>query len=510
MERRLSPVRCVRLLAALTAALALAFPGAVSVAQSHPAPTPSRSTGSGRLVQMLPDQLPTDLPGGTIDTPLGKARWVHLTGDPTSLPGPLQPTIGPSSLVWFDFGGDMSCPSAGSASLCGTSTAARLWTSDDAVSARTEHALPVAGGVAGFEFEGDTYWLTTTDPVTLWRSSDLTTWDQVDVSALVSPGPTGLTWGVELGTPVSSRGVSLLPVTYHAQDLGRLVGFPGRSVFLEAAGPGRYAVKEYHSRRDGGDKVIGTVSVETTPTGIRFSDDAGGTIAQLSGVGLAFVEAWASRGSIDEHQLAIVDGSTLTAVTDPGMPLNDPSGEGPILFPIESGFQAFQVDTDSTVRTWRSGDGRSWQEGERLLAPDGQPMKAQEVNPDWLWGQHDITVTPLADPKAAGPPHDWRSVDGVNWTAVPPMPNGEDGLVFQVPGGSLRLADDGSWSTSTDGVTWVDVPGLRQAVTKWTPDGAGSDGGSVVGDALFFSVDEMEGSRQRDLWIIEFVPGPSQ
>ena len=510
MERRISLVRRVRLLAVPTVALALAFPGAVSIAESHPAPTPSRSTGTDRVVHMLPDRLPADLPGGTIDTPLGKARWVHLTGDPTSLPDPLQPTIGPSGLVWFDYGGDRYCPSSGSASPCVTSTAARLWTSDDAVSARTEHALPIAAGAAGFEFEGDTYWLTTTDPVTLWRSSDLTTWHQVDASALVSPGPKELTWSVELGTPVSSRGVSLLPVTYHAEDLGRLVGFPGRSVFLEAAGPGRYTVKEYHPRRDGGDKVVGTVTVETTPTGIRFSDEAGGTIAELSGVGPAFVEAWASRGSIDEQQLAIVDGSTLTAVADPGMPLTDPSGYGPILFPVDDGFQAFQVDTDSTVRTWRSGDGRSWQEGDRLLAPDGQPMKAQQVNPDWLWGQHDITVTPLADPAAPGPPHDWRSADGLSWTAVPAAPDGEDGMVFRLPVGSLRIVEGGTWSASLDGSTWADAPGLRQVVNKWEPDNAGSAGGSVVGDALFFSVDEMEGSRQRDLWIIEFDPGPSQ
>jgi hypothetical protein len=48
--------------------------------------------------RVLPDHLPADVPNGTIDTPLGKARWVHLTGDPTTLSQPYAPMITPSGL----------------------------------------------------------------------------------------------------------------------------------------------------------------------------------------------------------------------------------------------------------------------------------------------------------------------------------------------------------------------------------------------------------------------------
>ena len=52
---------------------------------------------------------------------------------------------------------------------------------------------------------------------------------------------------------------------------------------------------------------IGSVLVEETPTGIRIADDDGATLSELRGVGLDFVEAWAARGSIEEHQLGIIE-----------------------------------------------------------------------------------------------------------------------------------------------------------------------------------------------------------
>ena len=154
------------------------------------AATPSPSPSGTVVVRMLPDKLPADLPSGTIKTPLGRVRWVHLSGNPNTLPDPLQPRVGPSGLIWFDGGGsrEIPCKESGSQGIC--TAAPRLWTSDDAVSGRVEHPLPVDAGSADLELEGDTYWLIATEPVGLWRSTDLTAWEQVDVSSLVSPGPT--------------------------------------------------------------------------------------------------------------------------------------------------------------------------------------------------------------------------------------------------------------------------------------------------------------------------------
>ena len=109
---------------------------------------------------------------------------------------------------------------------------------------------------------------------------------------------------------------------------------------------------------------IGTVRVERTPTGIRLVDKAGTTIAELTGVGPDFVEALASGGAVYPDGLALVDGSRLVPVTVPWLGTMNPSSPGIELLPLDPGFLAFQRDADTTVRTWRSTDGRSWIEGE--------------------------------------------------------------------------------------------------------------------------------------------------
>jgi hypothetical protein len=57
---------------------------------------------------------------------------------------------------------------------------------------------------------------------------------------------------------------------------------------------------------------------------------------------------------------------------------------------------------------------------------------------------------------------------------------------------------------SRDGATWQEVPELREVIDKWEPSGAGGSSVGLVDDALFFSVQEDEGTQQRDLWIVEF------
>jgi hypothetical protein len=435
---------------------------------------------------MLPDALPAGIPSGTLDTPLGPARWVHLSGGPSTLPDPLTPMIGRDGrLVWFDPGWTGS---------------PRLWTSDDTLSIRSEHPLPTTERGAWLGLEGDTYWLTTDAPPALWRSDDLEAWDPIDLAGLPPP-PTGPAWDASLGVPVTSRGVSLVPITYTARDPGALVGFPGRSVSLKETGPGLYDVVGYHmARGNGPDRrvatTIGTVGVAGTPTGIRFTGPDGGTIAEVGGVGLDFVDDWIAHGLV-QNQLGIIAGSALTALVEPQLPITGPHGEPPTLFPVEDGFLAFPIGTDGTVRAWRSADGRSWIAGDLLLDADGRPLHADWVGADWTGGAHELTITP-----SDGSSETWRSTDGVTWTTEP-VPDPEAGSVFRFPSGSLRLSYDGSWSASIDGRTWVEVPALREVVTKWEPANGGSAGGGVIGDAVFFSVEEDEGDRQRDLWIVE-------
>jgi hypothetical protein len=368
--------------------------------------SPNSQAGSARRI--LPDVLPSGVPGGTIDTPLGTARWVRLTGDPLTLPEPLVPQLGRSGPVWFDGGGarDIPCEDARADGPCTAELPPRLWTAEDATSPRAEHALPVEAANAALFLDGDTFWLASGAPVTLWRSLDLAEWEQVDISGLVSPGPQGLEWDVVLDSPVTSAGGTLVPVTYFVHDPGRLVGEPGASVFLEpleGSSPRGYRVSEFRPRSEGGPRELGTVRVEDTPMGIRISDEDGESIVSIEGVGPEFVERWAERGVIEERQLGIVEGGALTTVELPGWPVEDGSAESPTFFPLGSGFLALQIHSDHTVRTWRSYDGRSWAEGERLRGPDGQLLEGRWISWAGSPERSDIQIGTLGEPTAGGP-----------------------------------------------------------------------------------------------------------
>jgi hypothetical protein len=487
---------------ALIAALVITIVGAAAptaTAAGDPNASPSLEPGTSATARLLPDPLPADLPGGTIDTPLGTARWVHLSGDQEALP-PLQSMAAPDGLVWFDMG-QLADESRGGWECAPRRP--RLWTSADVTSTRTEHPLPVEAGYALLTFDGDRYWLIDMASGSLWRSSDLTDWERMDGSALHAPDPAELPWNVRFGVPVTSAGVTLVPVSHEVLDPGRVLGFPGRSVHLEAAGPGRYDVIESHMRKD--DQKVATVLVERTPSGIRLSDESGATIAELTGVGPEFVEAWASSGGIESvDQLALVDGSRPTPVTKPGQAAMDSWSSGLELLPLDPGFLAFELDADSTVRTWRSADGVSWIEGDPVPGPDGQPLRAQA-----LWGgtrdeRHEVSVSPLLDdPDGTARPPEWRSVDGKTWTAYPDPPAGEYSVPpVRLPAGYVAWSDYGMWSVSTDGSSWQEVPGLREVIPRTTLSGEGSVSWGGIGNALLFAMTAECG--QRDLWIVEF------
>jgi hypothetical protein len=250
------------------------------------------------------------------------------------------------------------------------------------------------------------------------------------------------------------------------------------------------------------DQKVATVLVEPTSSGIRLADEEGATIAELTGVGPEFVEAWASSGGIDSvARLALVDGPRLTPVAQPG----DPTSSSPVLelLPLDPGFLAFELDADSTVRTWRSADGVSWIEGDPVPGPDGQPLRAQGLWGGTRDGRHEISVSPIDDGDGSAPPPELRSVDGMTWTAAPEPPAGEySHWPVRLPAGYVAWSDYGAWSVSTDGTTWEEAPGLREVIPRTTPDGEGSVSWGGIGNALLFQMTAECGPR--DLWIVEF------
>jgi hypothetical protein len=198
------------------------------------------------------------------------------------------------------------------------------------------------------------------------------------------------------------------------------------------------------------------------------------------------MDAWVQ--GVTEEQLGIIDGGRLSAV--------EPPWDGwPTLFPVDSGFLAFQVGADRTVSTLRTEDGRSWEPGAILSDEEGRPLRAADVLVEPIGDRTQVRVVRSGS-------DGWTSSDGAHWTHIAASPS-QDSVLLRLHERWL-VSQRGSWSVSHDGATWQEVPELREIIDKWEPSGAGGSSVGLVDDALFFSVQEDEGTQQRDLWIVEF------
>jgi hypothetical protein len=446
------------------------------------------------VLRVLPAEIPADVPHGEIDTPIGHARWIHLTGDPTTLPDPLVPMAGPSGLIWFDNGWtrNVPCEDPEARTPCTAAPGVRLWTSDDALGPRVEQPLPVSGAPGNLMANGDTYWLTSDDPAGLWHTNDLRSWDEVDLTGLVSPGPSGLDWQVTPGVQATMDGVTVVSLTWHTSDLGRLVGHPGVAVHIESAGPGRYRVLEHRNSFAGGERVLGYVLIATTADGIRISEETGATIAELAGADLGFVEGWAASNGVLQ-QVALVDRTRLTVLDGPW---SAATLDAPAILPVGSGLVALQVDRDRTVRAWRSVDGRTWTDEGLLGSAGGGTWSADAVDVVTTDGRPTLRVV------LAGAGDAWTSSDGERWDFVagPPADGPPPGRL----GSGWLLLKESAIEVSRDGVSWEAVPQLERVITKWTTDGQGSTPWGTLGDAVFYAVAEESGAMERDLWVVEW------
>ena len=132
------------LLALLVVALAVLLSLGAAVGSSRPA---TRS-----IARLLPDQLPVDLPNGVVDTPLGQGPL----GAPDRGPDhPSRPAAAERRALGSHLVRRRAAPATCRARepdgdrRCETDVPPRLWTSNDAVSARVEHQLPVDAASAG-------------------------------------------------------------------------------------------------------------------------------------------------------------------------------------------------------------------------------------------------------------------------------------------------------------------------------------------------------------------------
>ena len=153
----------------------------------------------------LPTKIPKRFDSGTLDTPLGKARWVHLSGDGEALPEAITPIAVPGGYVSLDRGGSSFGPCR-AGHVC--ETRATLWFSPDLFK-WTQRPLPNDAETGQLIRAGGNYWLLMSadrlsedgsfDDATLWRSTDALEWDPVDFGSIAPDGPGGLGWRPSFG-----------------------------------------------------------------------------------------------------------------------------------------------------------------------------------------------------------------------------------------------------------------------------------------------------------------------
>lgn len=404
---------------------------------------------------------PADPPGGTIDTPLGPARWVHLSGDATTISWPLWPMADPAGgLLWFG--------ATETGSEDGSEPA--LWASEDAVSPRHQVALPASTRFARLDVVGGAFWLTADDPQSLWRSADARIWEAIDLSNVVSPGPPELRWSAHLGTPATSGALTAIPIAWTAyDDAGRLLRRPDQ----------------------GGRLCLGRSARASTPSSRR--------VRAVTSTPVPWC-AWRRRTPASASRTRRASASAV-----PGRSSGYTGYPDMVILGTEAGFTAFRLAPGGTFRAWHSGDGRAWTEGPLIGTREGEPQQVENLyRVSWPTPTvHASTVHGIDDERA------WETTDGVSWTAVPRVVPG-GGYYDMHPlltGGWLWLdGDNGVARVSTDGESWERVPGI-ESLTKWQTEGTDRFGsGTVVGDTLFWSVHDVEALQRHDLWVIEFDP----
>jgi len=178
------------------------------------------SSSSPEMTTTLPIELPAEIPAGidsgTLDTPLGQARWVHLRGDETTLPPGYEPLVSTSD---------------GYVALEWDSTPPTLWRSSDLLTWAPE-PLGVEADYGELAEAGGTYWLNTHEPTALWRSQDAKAWEQVDLDRLAPPAVAdGSNWRSFADLPLEHDGVVIVPLLHNlgnfddgVRGLGILVG----------------------------------------------------------------------------------------------------------------------------------------------------------------------------------------------------------------------------------------------------------------------------------------------
>lgn len=411
----------------------------------------------------LPDVLPDGVRSGTVQTPAGPARWVHLTGrSPASRDEVSEGEVipAPQALVpWKD--GIAAMGYFG------------LWTTSDGVDWTV---VPLPGDPAGpfqrrvLKRVGGTYVLIYTafgparrDPIRVWTAEDLDgAWREIEASALQAAAP-GAGWNdvkarIAAGPVALADGRIVFSVTHEYRLPRTTLGLLPlqQTKRMKRLAAGRYALcptprpRYRGSCSDGGENAKWIVRFEEADEGLSVVNDRNDKrLGRLDGADLSELYEGGTGLKVDSFA---IDGDTIVPIDAPW----------PALGLLDSHSSEWRPQTvvfapGSSTPVFASWDSRS----ELRPGDPGVPVVARGLPPSQA-RKTTLTVSEHADRISAILQTDagsstgrtlgaWESTDGVTWREAPPgLPDG------------ARLSHTGSaWYAEGTGVDETGFHGFK-------------------------------------------------
>jgi hypothetical protein len=405
----------------------------------------------------LTEDIPPGVESGTFATAVGAARWVSISGDDSPLPAGGHLIAWPSGFAIFERPFNLSPPPAP------VSRSAQLWVSDDGIEWRVQ-PLPLDPGAqdASLTLVEGVYWLLSSDPAGLWRSTDGANWDEIDSTGLLPPGPTGLVWFSDHEPPVTGGNLTLSHVSFEA-DLPFHDWLPLLIEDYEPFSDRDESCGTLHESEPGVFQIVGqegdqfcphqlALRFEETETGLRVLDNATGEkLGEVLGADLSHIDRLVQQGdAYSEENLLIIGDTEITAVETPWPPSSPTGGRRlQAMFGAQDSIYAYVRNDTGQVNVWRTSDGHSWTD---LGPPSFLKDAPTTIYPQFTSLADSLTVT-IFPQNSNTPPAYWETTDGVNWSSGPP-PEGLPDDMYLLRLESGWFANDGSQGGTSDGDVW--------------------------------------------------------
>jgi len=370
------------------------LPAAVSSASVEPdasevaAPTteattaPESTTTTNPTIE-LPAEIPEGIKSGTLKTPLGPARWVHLSGELADLAPNFRDVVStPEGFITLERLDD----------------GATLWRSPNLLT-WTSQPLDILAWQLSYTADG-TYWLNSGN--VWWRSQDTASWEQVDLGNPAPPQRDGYAYADALhlnGPPVEHDGVTIVPYGW-GPDYGVVTQdhplAEQTSGFTEIE-PGIYGLAPHIAYLP--------VRFEQIEGGLRMIDHQDGTeLKVLDGISMEFIERLGSdEGDLAVPGLVMVEGDESVEVELP----DDMRRADRLWYTTDGpGFTAYAL-TDGLMTVHRSQDGRDWRQVTTIGDDAGEPTDIHSVS------LYDYPTSAQTDRGL------WTTADGLTWHMRP-------------------------------------------------------------------------------------------